>query len=297
VAIDVNTGQANRISDNRIDDAGTGVLLCCGVDSDRNVVAGNRISDTLGSGVAVFISGAARVVGNLIMDTGRHAISLLGPSSRGALIAGNVLARSQGAGIVVEGCPECARSPEPALDRVRVQGNRIRSVADGILLLETDDDVVRGNSVSGAAGVPDSLGTGVLLDGVSRTVVQANAIVRSGGPLDGNAGIMVGVAPELEPSARPVDGNLVAANSVIAQHGDGISVAALASDTTLRGNATHRNERDGIRVLSASTTLLRNTALRNGAFGIEAVAGVTDGGGNVARGNANRPQCTGVACG
>jgi hypothetical protein len=47
---------------------------------------------------------------------------------------------------------------------------------------------------------------------------------------------------------------------------------------------------------SASTTLTRNIALRNGDLGIEAVAGVTDGGGNQAAGNGNPAQCTNVDC-
>jgi hypothetical protein len=34
----------------------------------------------------------------------------------------------------------------------------------------------------------------------------------------------------------------------------------------------------------------------NDDLGIEAVAGVTDGGGNQASGNGNPAQCTGVAC-
>jgi hypothetical protein len=41
----------------------------------------------------------------------------------------------------------------------------------------------------------------------------------------------------------------------------------------------------------------RNSAFFNHDLGIEAVPGVTDGGGNRARGNGNpEGQCTGVAC-
>jgi hypothetical protein len=39
-----------------------------------------------------------------------------------------------------------------------------------------------------------------------------------------------------------------------------------------------------------------NTANDNLDYGIEAVAGVTDGGGNTASGNGNPAQCLNVAC-
>jgi hypothetical protein len=53
---------------------------------------------------------------------------------------------------------------------------------------------------------------------------------------------------------------------------------------------------DGIEVANAATTIARNTANENGDLGIEAVAGVTDGGGNRASGNGNAAQCTNVVC-
>ena len=46
----------------------------------------------------------------------------------------------------------------------------------------------------------------------------------------------------------------------------------------------------------AATTLTRNLSLRNGDLGIEAVPGITDGGGNKAHGNGNPLQCLNVAC-
>jgi hypothetical protein len=41
---------------------------------------------------------------------------------------------------------------------------------------------------------------------------------------------------------------------------------------------------------------LNNRADDNGDFGIDAVAGVTDGGGNTASGNGNALQCRNVFC-
>ena len=67
------------------------------------------------------------------------------------------------------------------------------------------------------------------------------------------------------------------------------------------GNVATNND-DGIEIDSGgaipenSVVLTRNTANDNGDFGIEAVLGVTDGGGNKASGNGNPLQCLNVFC-
>ena len=43
-------------------------------------------------------------------------------------------------------------------------------------------------------------------------------------------------------------------------------------------------------------TIARNKAIHNGDLGIEAVPGVTDGGGNKASANGNPAQCINVSC-
>jgi parallel beta-helix repeat protein len=63
----------------------------------------------------------------------------------------------------------------------------------------------------------------------------------------------------------------------------------------VRRNVASENLDDGIEVANAGT-IARNRANENGDLGIEAVAGVTDGGGNRASGNGNAAQCTGVVC-
>ena len=70
---------------------------------------------------------------------------------------------------------------------------------------------------------------------------------------------------------------------------------AITQDTTLD---------DGIDVDQAtlsppqfhSATVARNKAHHNGDYGVEAVPGVTDGGGNKAHGNGNPLQCLNVSC-
>ena len=77
----------------------------------------------------------------------------------------------------------------------------------------------------------------------------------------------------------------------VATEGDGP-----VTGTLLQRNVAIGAGADGFDVRSAATTLTANAALRNGALGIDAIAGVTDGGHNVARGNGNPAQCVGVVC-
>jgi hypothetical protein len=64
----------------------------------------------------------------------------------------------------------------------------------------------------------------------------------------------------------------------------------------VKANVSSSNGDDGIDVDSPATTVTANLANDNADLGIEAVPGVTDGGGNRARGNGNPAQCVGVAC-
>ncbi len=89
--------------------------------------------------------------------------------------------------------------------------------------------------------------------------------------------------------------------------GYGVSVRAAATGTLLQGNVASENTSlggpgfpdfggDGILVESISTTITGNLADGNSELGIRAVAGVTDGGGNTAQGNADSRQCLNVVC-
>jgi parallel beta-helix repeat protein len=77
---------------------------------------------------------------------------------------------------------------------------------------------------------------------------------------------------------------------------DGIFVGAFTAGTVLRGNYAHDNDDDGFDIRGVDTRLEDNRADDNGDFGIDAVAGVTDLGGNTATGNGNPLQCRNVAC-
>jgi parallel beta-helix repeat protein len=288
----LNTGQDNHFNDNRVENVGTGIVICCGEATDGNVAQDNTISGVGDIGILVFSSGAGKVTGNTLRDIGGEGILVNGGTTN-ELVQDNAIARAQGAGILVEPC--CGDEPDLPT-AVRVAGNTLTATGDGIWLIDSDRDVVTRNSITGAGTLDGgaAFGVGVLLNGASDTRVSRNAITDSGRGI--GPGIVIGLPPEFGPSPRPVTGNLVVRNKVNGQRADGILVAPVAHDTILQRNTAERNAGDGIHVLSPFTTVTRNAADLNAALGIEAVPGVTDGGGNHAHGNGNPAQCTGVAC-
>jgi hypothetical protein len=77
--------------------------------------------------------------------------------------------------------------------------------------------------------------------------------------------------------------------------GDGIVIGG--SDITLDlGGHTVEGNAIGVDSDSRLMTIAHNLGVRNGDLGIEAVAGVSDGGGNRAFGNGNSLQCLNVVC-
>jgi hypothetical protein len=76
----------------------------------------------------------------------------------------------------------------------------------------------------------------------------------------------------------------------------GLRVGPFASATSIERNVLSDNGEDGIDVRAPNTLLTRNTANFNGELGIEAVPGVSDGGGNKARGNGDPLQCLNIFC-
>jgi hypothetical protein len=115
---------------------------------------------------------------------------------------------------------------------------------------------------------------------------------------------VVGRAPTgiaVEAYGPSTDGTVVSRNVVDSAYGDGISVDVVhpggaVTDTLIERNVVTRAGDDGIDVGGTSTTLTGNRAFDNSDLGIEAVDGVTDGGGNKAAGNGNPLQCTNVRC-
>ncbi len=102
---------------------------------------------------------------------------------------------------------------------------------------------------------------------------------------------------DFDPTDPDIPNRTVVRGNVVRDAGvDGVHVDARTTDTVLERNGAFGAGDDGIEVDSASALLTRNSAWFNHDLGIDA-PGVTDGGGNSARGNGNRTaQCIGVVC-
>ena len=152
-----------------------------------------------------------------------------------------------------------------------------------------NNNVVTRNHITDAPGCPEDgevgCGVGISFEGGTGNLIAHNFVTGAR-----NAGIRVAAfEPETWPSmpscgATGRDGDV-----------DGILVESTATGSLLEANIAIGAGDDGIDVDSPTTTLTRNLGLRNGDLGIEAVPGVTDGGGNKARGNGGHSARTSTA--
>jgi hypothetical protein len=159
-------------------------------------------------------------------------------------------------------------------DRNVVRGSRCARQDACIIVARGNRNVIARNRVSRGMG-------GVLIEKGRGNVVARNVIVR----VRRNGVVLF-------------DGrnSIVRRNRVRRSGDDGFVVKKKADHSLLRRNVAIGAGDDGFDVESRSTKLTRNRALRNADLGIEAVLGVIDGGGNIARNNGDRRQCTHIAC-
>jgi parallel beta-helix repeat protein len=186
------------------------------------------------------------------------------------VIRGNRMSRNGEAGIIME------RS-----DGFRISHNRIvRSQSDGIGLGGSDNVITR-NHVFRAGG-----GAGIRIDNHDNLIAH-NVVAHT------RHGIKLG-----SKGRSPSGGahNVVRRNLVRDSREDGFLVNATGRRSRLKGNVAKRSKDDGFHVESHSAKLISNRAVRNNDLGIEAVRGVNDGGGNVARHNGDPRQCTNIVC-
>ena len=224
------------------------------------------------SGIAAFAMTHSTLAHNHVADNGD--IGLFAEGIEGNRIVGNEFSGNPEAGMLVDG------------SRNVVSRNRLTSGADGIILAG-DDNLVSRNHISGAPGCR-GCGYGISFEGGSRNVFELNHIAstRWGVRVDAFTGL-----------ARDT---VIRRNLVRRVAEDGIVVdqerAGPVENTLVQRNIVLHAGDDGIDVNNPSTTLSGNVAVRNRDLGIEAVPGVTDGGGNHAAANGNPQQCTNVSC-
>jgi large repetitive protein len=211
--------------------------------------------------------------------------------------------------------------------RVRVVRNSFRHNAGrhGMVLVDSNDNVVKGNRLSRNSG------EGMIVEGGERNQIRRNRLVRN------DAGITLGPGSHNVIAHNRVSrgregiriekgrGNLVAHNVVVGARRAGIRLGIHKPSLGGAHNVVRRNlvrdsavdaflvgkkdahslllrniargaGDDGFDVGSRSAKLTSNRAVRNGDLGIEAVLGVIDGGGNRASGNGNPLECTNVFC-
>ena len=229
--------------------------------------SGNGSLDREGNGLALGDSHHVRIVNSSFRHNAHNGINT-GQSSRN-LIRGNVYSRNGDEGILVEGGA-----------RFRITRNRFVRNGGGITLGPSNRSVLAHNRiVGGSDGIRVENGRGNLV--ADNTVVDTRHV-----------GITLGIHDPLIGGAE----NLVRGNLVRRSRVDGIVVVSKDRDSVLLRNVVTRSGDDGFDVDSGRATLTGNRARRNADLGIEAVFGVTDGGGNVASGNQNPVQCLNVTC-
>jgi parallel beta-helix repeat protein len=257
--IGLTNGDGNLIARNRVHDNGSGVVICC---SDHNVVRNNVVSHSADVGILVCCDGSENSVArNAVLDNDANGILVLG--GQGTLVRENRVARNGNDIVIFDG-----------------SGNTVaRNLVFGAV------------GCSNCGGLPTGFGIGITM-GANDTTVFGNLVSRS--QADG-----IGII-DFDPSdpANPLPNRTTVRGNVVRAAGRaGVRVDAGTEGTVLERNRVFRAAQDGIRIDSAAAVLTGNRAFSNHDLGIEAVPGVTDGGGNRAHGNGNPAQCAGVACG
>jgi parallel beta-helix repeat protein len=178
----------------------------------------------------------------------------------------------------------------------------------GIDLGNSDDNEVSGNAITG----PDSSATGnvgMTVAGSDDNLISGN-IVRGGG--DGDWGMLVnsssagtkvkankfrGLSHEGIAVYDGAQDTHVKKNKAIGNSFDGILIESDAGiGTDVIKNVARRNDDDGIELDHANVRVGDNRALNNGDWGIIATQLIVDLGGNMASGNGQAAQCSGVSC-
>jgi hypothetical protein len=254
------------------------------VGADRNRILGLQLADMREAGILVVGGGSGnRIEGNEIRDTsgggGTAAIKVgTGPGTvRGTVIRRNTL-RYNDNGVEVGA----------AATGTLVEANTLVGNTGTGVRIAGDRTVVRANLID--SDWPRAFtDVGVLVEpGARATRVEANAIFRFAfAGIDDSGRDTVVILNLLDGQLDP--------DTRVGLFG-GILVRPEARRALVQANVVLRTAGDGIRVDSPATTITGNVANDNFDYGIEAVPGVTDGGGNRASGNGNPAQCLGVVC-
>jgi parallel beta-helix repeat protein len=227
--------------------------------------SGSRNIAPDGDGMGLFESHDVRIVDNEFRRNPGPGIHV--EASTDNLIKGNLISHSA-PGILLEA------------DRNQVRRNRFVRNGAGVLLGRGKRNVIARNRLSRD-------GDGIAIENARGNLVARNVVLDAR-----KSGIYLGLD---DPPIGGVD-NVVRRNVVRRSGKDGFAVRSSDHNSLLKRNLARRSGDDGFDVESRSTKLAGNRAERNDDLGIEAVEGVSDGGGNRASGNGDRRQCVNVRC-
>ena len=265
----------SRLSVSRQRLAGIMLIESTGGRVQRSSITRNGL-ETDFAGMNVFGSTGVTIERNDISRNGDIGLFLVEASSRNT-IRSNRFADDPEAGIIIGG------------DENVVMHNYLVRNGAGLAVAGSRNRVTSNVVLDVPACDEEGCGSALQVDEGSNNVISRNVIRRA------RTGIAV------EAYEAPTEGTIVSHNVVDGAYDDGISVDVLqpggiTSTTQIESNVVTRAGDDGIDVGGASATLTGNRALHSGDLGIEAVAGVTDGGDNIAARNGNPLQCTNVRC-
>src|SRR5215207_846675 len=230
--------------------------------------SGDGSLDREGSGLGLGDSHHVRIVNNSFRHNAHNGITT-GFMSRRNVIKGNLFVRNVDEAILMEGG-----------NRYRVTDNRLVRNGAGITLGPGSRNLITGNRVSRGRD-------GIRIEKGHDNLVADNVVVAA------RTGIRLGIHEPFIGGAH----NVVRRNLVRDSRVDGFVVGKKDTNSLLLGNIAKGAGDDGFDVESRSATLTGNRAVRNADLGIEAVFGVIDGGGNIARHNGDPRQCTSISCG
>jgi parallel beta-helix repeat protein len=256
--------------------SGRGITLEEG--SNGNRIENNTSADNRNRGGIVVVSSDGNLIERNTLSGNHVGVGLL-DGSTGNRVEDNSLADNPQWGFQID-----------LSDRNAVIHNRIVRSGDGIILVGSSNTII-GNLVADAVGCENGEcgGFGISVEGGSDNLVAGNTVTRT-----------LGNGVRLDAYVLPAIGNVFRGNLVRTAGVDGIAIdrdqVGPVLDTLLDSNIAIGAGDDGIDIESPATTLTRNLTVHNADLGIEAVPGVTDGGGNHAAGNGNPAQCTNVAC-
>jgi parallel beta-helix repeat protein len=194
-------------------------------------------------------------------------------------IAGNTVSDNGGAGVLLD-----------AADTNQVSSNFASQNVDGVVVIG-NANTITDNQVTDTGGCKKGCGYGISVEAGASNLIAQNDVRRT--LLDGIR--IDDFFPEL-----PTVDNVVRDNVVSDATVDGLSIGTegpgTVSGTLIERNVATDSGDDGFDIRRPAATLTGNAANDNFDLGIEAVSGVTDGGGNRAGGNGNPLQCTNVFC-